>query len=601
MAIVPFRFRRTVILDMPAEDVWKIISNTGMANRLTGLPPMQFAVTNGDLYTSLKIGSLKLTWLEKPYEWVEQKFLAGERVPNNVPAIKSGVLSYKVEPLGTQRTRVRLMLEIFPKDILGWLVLPVAVQFGIINSIKNVLIKVAKAYPQQTDHADIFAGMNKPKVNQKQLEQGFTRLLATNFDPKLIEKLKYHICNASDVMVAKMRPYAFAEQWGTPRQETARLFLQATRAGLLDLSWEVLCPNCRVTKGTFARLSELSKKAHCETCNLEFDANFDQYVELQFTVSPQIRNADLRSYCLSGPFMTPHVLAQLRIVPGETRDISMMLEAGEYRLRMRPSTAKMKIHALANPETPTRKIEIIFKGEEFTPSEVFVSADEANFSLQNQSDKEILVMLERGAWGRAGLSAAEVTTMQDFRDLFSSQVLTPGIGVEIRNLTFLFTDLKDSTAMYEKVGDSSAYSLVRDHFGVMGSVITKHNGAIVKTIGDAVMAVFSDPADAVQACLQIRSDIHKLNDQLGEQKLIIKMGLHCGACIAITANDIIDYFGSTVNIAARVQGRSIGGDIVMSSNVLESGGVCDLLTDFPCEQFETNLKGLSGKFTLFRV
>jgi adenylate cyclase len=601
MAFVPFRFRRTVVLDIPAEDVWKIVSNTDQSNRLTGLPAMQFNVTNGNLYTTLNIFGKKLRWLEKPYEWIEQKFLSGERVPENIPLIKSGVLSYKITPLGKHHTKVNLMLEIFPKNALSWLVLPPAVQFGVITGIKNALLKVAKAYPRQTTHTDIFAGVDKPKINEKRLEQAFSRLRATKIDPKLIEKLEQHLRYASDSAVAKMRPYAFAAQWATPRQETVRLFLQATRAGILDMAWELLCPNCRVTKGTFARLNELSQQSHCETCNLDFDASFDQYVELQFTVNQQLRTADLRSYCLSGPFLTPHVVAQMRVAPGESRSLAMALEAGDYRFRVRPGNAKIPVHALSNAEIPAAQVEVNFKSEDVTPSEVFVAAEAANFKLRNHTKQEITIMLERGAWGNLGLSAAQVTTMQDFRDLFSSQVLTPGIGVEIRRLTFVFTDLKDSTAMYEKVGDSNAYSLVRDHFGVMGSAITRHNGAIVKTIGDAVMAVFSDPAEAVEACLQIREDIAKLNTKLGEQKLIIKMGLHCGACIAITANDIIDYFGSTVNIAARVQGVSTGGDIVMTDTVGQSAGVAELLQDFPCEQFEVNLKGLSGRFNLYKI
>ena len=123
-----------------------------------------------------------------------------------------------------------------------------------------------------------------------------------------------------------------------------------------------------------------------------------------------------------------------------------------------------------------------------------------------------MLILERADWGNEGVSAALVTSLQEFRTMFSSQVLAPGLGVSVRNLTLLFSDLKDSTAMYERVGDSPAYARVRDHFGIMGEAIAEHNGAIVKTIGDAVMAVFSVPADAVAAALAIQEGIARYNE-----------------------------------------------------------------------------------------
>ena len=66
-------------------------------------------------------------------------------------------------------------------------------------------------------------------------------------------------------------------------------------------------------------------------------------------------------------------------------------------------------------------------------------------------------------------------------------------GIGVKDITILFTDLKGSTALYERIGDLKAFSLVHRHFDSLEQVINNHNGAIVKTIGDAVMATFLNP------------------------------------------------------------------------------------------------------------
>src|SRR5205823_2930047 len=149
--------------------------------------------------------------------------------------------------------------------------------------------------------------------------------------------------------------------------------------------------------------------------------------------------------------------------------------------------------------------------------------------------------------------------------------------ISIRNLTFLFSDLKGSTMLYDSIGDSPAYARVRDHFDVMKAIIARWRGALVKTIGDAVMAVFSSAEDAVEASLEIQREFIAGEIATGNPALHVKLGLHRGPCIAVNANDLLDYFGSTVNIAARVQNESVGGDIMMTDEIISDPGVRQVL------------------------
>jgi class 3 adenylate cyclase len=224
-------------------------------------------------------------------------------------------------------------------------------------------------------------------------------------------------------------------------------------------------------------------------------------------------------------------------------------------------------------------------------------------NFENSTGASLLVLLEQTAWSSQAVSASLVTAMDEFRQLFSSQVLAPGIGVSIRNLTFLFSDLKGSTMLYDTIGDSPAYARVRDHFDVMKAIIAEQHGALVKTIGDAVMAVFPSAEDAVEASLAIQREFIAGQLTRGDPALHVKLGLHRGPCIAVNANDLLDYFGSTVNIAARVQNESIGGDIVVTPEVLSDPGVRRTLErESPqIETFERKLKGFSQAFTLSRL
>jgi class 3 adenylate cyclase len=155
-----------------------------------------------------------------------------------------------------------------------------------------------------------------------------------------------------------------------------------------------------------------------------------------------------------------------------------------------------------------------------------------------------------------------------FRDLFAAEVVAPGEQITVGEQSLLFTDLRGSTAMYHGLGDARAYAQVRNHFGVLSDAIRKNHGGIVKTIGDAVMAVFSNPGDAFAAAEAMFAGIVEANRKSPErQQLVLKAGLHVGPCLAVNANDRLDYFGTTVNLAARLADYSRGGELAISGEI----------------------------------
>jgi len=198
-------------------------------------------------------------------------------------------------------------------------------------------------------------------------------------------------------------------------------------------------------------------------------------------------------------------------------------------------------------------------------------------SVENRTTRRVLPSvwiagdeLHRLLGGRKPfLTAKRLLTNQTFRDVFHTDTLEIDQRLKILSMTFLFTDLKASTALYERVGDLVAYDIVREHFKLLYEIVTAETGAVVKTIGDAVMATFPTPDRGLAAALRMRSAMQTLNEQRGNDDLLLKIGLHEGPCLAVTLNDQQDYFGQTVNVAARVQGLADSRAIFASGSIVD--------------------------------
>lgn len=298
-------------------------------------------------------------------------------------------------------------------------------------------------------------------------------------------------------------------------------------------------------------------------------------------------------FCLFGPMSTPHVKVQVALEPGETRSVPATLQPGDYRLRTLEigDQADISYDGAAFPST-------IIGDKGVTARD---SDQAGTVSATNETSRRRTLIVESREWVGEALTADRATTLQTFRDLFSNQVLRPGDEVGISQVTLMFTDLQGSTALYERVGDAGAYHLVRAHFAFLATVVRERNGNIVKTIGDAVMAAFIDPADAVRAALEVQRTVTDFNESLEGEDLVIKLGIHCGSCIAVTLNERLDYFGSTINMAARLQGESDGGDIVISEELAGDPVVATILADYKLKPESRELKGFDEPIQFQRL
>jgi class 3 adenylate cyclase len=617
MSFREFHYRWEFDLESSPEQLWPLVADTNRFNRDTGVPAIEnlanpgAALRNARRRMRLSAFGIPVEWEEQPFEWVRPVRFGVVRRYSKGPIEELRVLAEliptekrhdaSVERADEPSTGTKLTYQVWakPKNILGLIAIPI--QIGLLSA-RNF----ARTFREYDERASAGRFTQAFPSRAQLVPGGRARLLtlsekmaAQGSDKDLIALLVDYIENADEFAVARIRPYELARLWDQPKRALLETCLCATRAGILDLQWNLICPMCR-GGGASTTLKEISAQVHCPGCNIDFTVNFEQSVELTFRPNPSIRIADIETFCIGGPQVTPHIAAQQLLLPGSSRAIDLKLAEGRYRLRTMSLAGWQHLRAT---EAGGPVATLSASGEGWSNEELEIGTN-ASLEFENATDEEQLFILERTAWSDDAATAAEVTALQVFRDLFASEALRPGEQISVGTLTVLFTDLKDSTRMYREIGDATAFGRVMNHFDVLKQAIADEEGALVKTIGDAVMAVFRHPAAALRAMLHAQQRLASPPDAM--RPLTLKAGLHTGPCIAVTLNDRLDYFGSTVNLAARLEAQSTGDDVVVSAAVYDDPGVRELLSDprngFVATRFAIPLKGFDNeRFELWRV
>jgi class 3 adenylate cyclase len=471
-------------------------------------------------------------------------------------------------------------------------------------------------------------------IDEKLLEERLTALeSARPWTPRLISKLESHIRSASDAELLRINPLRFAADKGLAEAETIDLFLHAASLGLFEMNWILICPICAGVIDSFRALKNLNSHCHCNNCRADLVAALDDMIAVTFTVSPAIRRIAYHDpgtlavedytfrYRMAEegliPDGTPFVRFKQMLTrgtaylePGETATLEVTAEPGALRGHSFDGDAGFVF--IVDPALPAaeQRIAVRCDIDSCTPGGGTVAPGKVTLELTSVAKQRFAFSVMQIPPGVSRppplhfapfLSGRQLLTTQTFRDLFRSEVIRGHEGLGIKDIALLFTDLKGSTALYDRIGDLNAFALVQQHFDRLQDVTVRHNGAIIKTIGDAVMAAFLEPADAVQAALEMRSEIASFNERQPDKALILKIGVHKGAAIAVTLNDRLDYFGQTVNIAARVQNLADADEIFVSQDVYEAKGVRDELAGYSVESRTAQLRGVQQELPVFRV
>ena len=460
-------------------------------------------------------------------------------------------------------------------------------------------------------------------------------ILRQSADSDAAAAIERHVSEAPDRELSRINVLDFAARYQLDEERAIAAFLHGARLGLFELSWNVLCPGCSGVLDSSATLKSVHRDEYaCALCAAGYEATLDEMVEVSFTLSPRVRHIAahdpatlpfweyMRQIFWSSGIELPEGAAFDRLIEDAVVD-SVELAAGgkailsvqlpaEFCIVFDPVTHSAQFLDVKGEVTRERQNFTVVFNKLHTPTGTTgMRPGPLRLVFENTTDMRVLPAIWIAGHAlhdllgkrKKFLTANRLLTNQTFRDIYRTGTLDVDQRLKITSLTFLFTDLKGSTELYERVGDLVAYDMVRAHFHVLHEVVASEAGAVVKTIGDAVMATFPTPDRAVAAALKMREVMRTLNAQSQHEDLLVKIGIHEGPCLAVTVNDRLDYFGQTVNIAARVQGLAVSRAIFATGPVVSNERSMKMLSDAgltPLPQ-QAMLRGISDELTVYEI
>ena len=588
---------RSVDCRASAEALWPLITDTERLNRVIGLSRIELTPNDDETAARYLVktvsGGFPLEYEERPYEWERPTFFKVRRV------VRKGLVRFLENTFTLEKlesgTKVSVCITTQPKT---GLISPI-LRLQISRFLGRLLDFVSAADEQLRTEAE-----PAPAQPVQLQESRFHRVAAGFLDAldgderQAGERVLRLVEQGSDKDLDRMRPYELADHWKMPRRAVLGACLHAVDAGVLELTWDLVCPSCRTASERMQALAELGAHAHCQLCDLSYDLDLDQAVEATFRPAAGLRPVDEGPYCIGGPARTPHVLVQTVLPPREQVVLAAPTRPGRYRLFVRGGPAAILKLERGLPDEATFEA----GGDDLLPPQAEL-APGGRVLVQNNSDRERHAKIEEVDFPSQAATAHEVSMLPEFRRQFAREVLKPGLTLRIARVCLLFSDLTGSTALYTRVGDAKAFSVVQDHFELLREVIAAHDGTIVKTIGDAVMAAFLTEAAAVRCAVSMHEKFPEFrNASTTDHGLTLKIGVHTGPCYVVTANGVLDYFGQTVNVAARLQGAANGGELVLSRELSEIAREQEWLPlDAPSEAFAAELKGLAKPLEAVRI
>jgi class 3 adenylate cyclase len=455
-------------------------------------------------------------------------------------------------------------------------------------------------------------------------------------NPADLEKIKTAVLASKDWELFRINPLRFAAATGVSEKFAVEFFVHASKIGLFDFQWNIICPGCAGIEYSHASIGEIARRSyHCIICNVAVSSDLDDQVEVAFTVNQSVRKLAVnpfesfesyRRFFFSdnyqrSPELTNYSHDNFRgfslVSPDASHRFELEVKSGEmYRLLSMVSHSMAVITVDENAPDDSRLLEVDLASDGFLNRDLRVRPGQITIAVRNRSKSMNAATVLKTDYGllkqimqnhpnirKPFFTAKMLINNQSFKDLFRVHHLPEDFNLNVRSVAFLFTDLKGSTKLYEQSGDIRAFHVVQEHFKILTEVVRAHSGAIVKTMGDALMASFSDPADAVKAGLGMLKATSGFWQQHGVPDMGLKIGIHEGPALAVNADDRLDYFGQTVNTAARLQDQARAGEIVLSRQVSDLPEISSILQqhELRLTQQSVLLRGIEHPVPVSRI
>lgn len=562
------------------EQLWPLVANTDRLNRAMGLPAVNYttrADEHGKVrrYGAISLAGFEIAWEEHPFEWVEGKRMSVLREFTSGPFVWF-MSTVELKNLPEGDTLLTHCVKILPRNLVGKMLAKVEAGAKCQRSLDKVYTRIDRTLSGENGDSPLVdpfeAPASLPKHQQTRLQQRMEQLIENGVDVNLVQQLGEYIAMAPAQELAKIRPLELAARLHADSQQLTDACLQGSTLGLFNLQWDILCPTCRVAADTQNTLKELEGHTHCEACNTEFESDVANAVEMVFRVNSDLRETEHGKYCIGGPGHSPHVVAQVRVEPDERVELELNLPSGEYLLRG-PQLAKSITIKVQAEGAPSQQ-EFTLNSELDNRMTAVLRAGKQLLWITNEFDGLQVIRLERTIPRSDVITAAQASALPLFRKLFPGEILDSGRLISTEQVTLLVTTLPEVDTLYIQLGDTAAYELVQRHLESVQEKIQSLHGAVIKTVGEGVVAAF----DQVEAAVKAAFELIELEDSAeAAPRLVPSVGVHRGPALVTTVNDRLDYFGATARIATALP--SVLPGISLSESVISDPSVHELLAN----------------------
>src|SRR6266404_5189365 len=308
--------------------------------------------------------------------------------------------------------------------------------------------------------------------------------LRQSADAEAVSAIEALVREAPDHQLCRINALDFAAKRGMDEDRVIAAFLHAARLGLFELSWNVLCPGCGGVLDAGASLKTVHQAEYgCALCAAGYEPTLDEMVEVTFTVSPRVRRIAAHDpsqlppaeYCRqifwSSGIDLPEdafermleevTLELIELPPGEKALLSLTLPA-EFVIVFDPVTHTAQlIDVKGEPTRERQSLSMVFNKAHAHTTTLVMRPGPLRLTLDNRTDTRVVpgvfvagqTMHDLLGNRRPFLTAKRLLSNQTFREIYRTSTLDIDQRLKITSLTFLFTDLKGSTDLYERVGD----------------------------------------------------------------------------------------------------------------------------------------------------
>lgn len=414
-------------LPAPPDRVWPIVSDTDSFNEAIGMPAWTFVETPDELGGSVRVGSSRLLgttieWIENPFDWVVGQGFRVRRDYRSGP-VRSTVAELRLAPSADGRTHLLYTIDAEPRGTLWKIV------------VRAELRRLEGVCGRAFDHVAAFLSGEAPHpypVTPPRLERDAPQILSSLssrlHDRTLAGRLVELLRNEPDRAVERLNPVKLATAWGVTTNEVLRAMLEASRAGALEPTWDMICPLCRGAKHRIPAQGKLPARVYCPSCAADYDVLLDETVELSFRPSQILRVLRNEVHCVGGPGNTRHILVQQGLPVGGARDATVPLAPGLYRIRSPRSTESRVVRVLAGDATQAQRLDVRVDRRVLETSADALAAGRISLHLENRGEVGQVVELERIDGPAEAVTGLEAYQLTEGRDLLAATIDCASFG-----------------------------------------------------------------------------------------------------------------------------------------------------------------------------